>query len=141
MPVTFAQATNGKNALDYLVKQDRENKFIFASSTRIKIASNIRFAKEALSDYIESHNTLVQKYGSPVLDEKGNDTGEMKVDPKGPNFEIYTKEEKTLLDGHTDITFKKLTEEELFGSGEPKTQNQIDVEAVEILIDVGILNT
>lgn len=55
-------------------------------------ARNTRiFATEA-KEFIDRREALIQKYGTPCLDENGNDTGMVELCIDNPNFEKFTED-------------------------------------------------
>lgn len=58
-------------------------------------ARNYRRLSDACLDYYKIKMNLLNKYGSPIKDENGNDTKMLSIDSKNPNFEQVKTELET----------------------------------------------
>ena len=73
----------------------------------------------------EINDRLVRKYGKPVKDEKGKDTGRVQVPPE--KMEVYRKEYEMELGGEVDLGVDLIPYEclEAMGNISPMTLNAI----------------
>lgn len=138
------QACTAHEAIQALIKDDRENKLVFPSSVRIKLAAQLRKTKPVYQEFSEEKIRLFKLYGEPVLDKDGKDTGSMKLKPE--NTERVDEELKAALAVDTGIVLTPITTEDLAGVSEAHLkvypdakQNQVDIELVAVLMDSGLL--
>lgn len=138
--LTVKQVLSAYAALLGLIEADRQNKYVLSSATRIKLAGNVRRAKAIVEDAQEARDDLIKKLGKP------NKDGVQSIEPNTPEKAIFDEETKKALDSETDLEgFSTVTEEDLFGKtvkdkdGNEKPQNQIDIDALSVLLDVGVL--
>lgn len=117
-------------AIVALIKDDRENKFVFPSAVRIKLAGNLRKTKPAYEDFTQVKIDLFKKYGDVVKDAEGKDTD--KIQLRASDADKANKELAEALEVDTHQTLNPITVKDL-------GENQIDVELIAVLQDVGLL--
>jgi len=117
-------------AIVALIKDDRENKFVFPSAVRIKLAGNLRKTKPAYEDFTQVKVDLFKKYGDVVKDKDGNPTD--KIQLRAADAEAANKELADALEVDTHQTLNPITVKDL-------GENQIDVELITVLQDTGLL--
>ncbi len=113
MTVTLQDIVNAVEPLNDIV--DRE------------IPVRLAYKLMTLSDEVNEHQKryeklrreLVQKYGEPVYDEEGNDTGQIQV--KQDQNEAFIQEHRDLLANEVEISTPSITLSELEGAGNIKT--------------------
>lgn len=52
-------------------------------------ARNTRILESEMTEYLQIKRDLIQKYGEPVIDEDGNETGDIWLDVKSPKFKDF----------------------------------------------------
>jgi len=126
-------------ALSALIQCDRANKYVLGSDVRIRLAGSLRKTKPVYEDYNAEKVRLFQKFGKP------NKDGELEVGPSNPHYAEFHTELAKMNQEDTEIEgFSSVTKEELFGKivktkdGETP-ENQIDVDILTTLLEVGIL--
>lgn len=124
-----------KAALEALIRGDKEDKLVLASSVRIKLAGNIRKTRPVNEDYNETRTGNIQKLGEEVKDKPGT----FRVKPE--NLKAFLDQDKDALATKTDVIFQTITEAELFGDleADAKDQNQVDIDVIDVLKECGIL--
>lgn len=75
-----------------------------------KIARNLRMINEELKDYYEQKQKLFEKYGT----EKD---GQMVIERDTEEFKKFMEEFSPVMDQEVNFDFRKITEDELIGSG------------------------
>jgi hypothetical protein len=142
--LTVKQACTAREAIQALIKDDREDKYVLSSAVRIKLAGNLRKVKPVYDDYTEQRQAVFTKYGEKVLDNDGKETDQIKLKPE--NVEVANKELEAALNVETDVELKPVTVEDLSGvtaadkKAHPEIkENQVDVELLGVLLDVGLL--
>lgn len=76
-------------------------------------ARNTRVLNDALTEYFQFKNQLIEKYGEADKDEKGRDSISIKFD--SPNFEQFNKEFTEFGTIEQDVSIMKLKYEEVIG--------------------------
>jgi len=139
MSFSTKQVVDTNIALLGLIQADRENKIILSSAVRIRLAGILRKTKPIFEDYKEENTALFKKFGSL------NKNGELEVAQNSPGRPLFDEAIKAMNAEPTEIeSFPEVTHEELFGKvqktkdGE-KPENQIDLDVLSILMEVGIL--
>jgi hypothetical protein len=143
--LTVEQAIKAQGLIEKLIQSDKENKFVFSSSTRIRLSQNLRKTRPEVAGYNEDHRDLVVKLGKKVL-EDGKDTGRIEIAPNSPEIKEYVERKNQMLGCETEITLRSITVEELFGYSDEYVkahpeikQNQIDLDLLADLQDVGLV--
>ena len=121
MTVTLRDIVNAVEPLNDIV--DRE------------IPVRLAYKLMMLSDEINEHQQryeklrreLVQKYGDPVYDEEGNDTGQIQV--KQENNDAFIREHQDLLENEVEISTPQVTLSELEGAGDIKARHLMRLRA------------
>ena len=124
MANTTEQVLRAHAALQNLVKADSDNKYVFKTSVRFKLAQNLRKTTPIQEDVEKERNNLILKFGSQ--DEKGNTI----VKPE--NLQAFSDGIKSLLAVPVDVTFNVIKAEEL-------GENQVSLDLLAALIEFGIL--
>lgn len=89
-----------------------------------KIARNLRMINDELREYYQYKAELFKKYG----EEKD---GQLIINKDDPNFPLFMKELKPLMETEVNFDFRKITEEELIDSGLTSGQMSLIWEMVE----------
>lgn len=84
MRITNEQAGNMINALVPLLGRTDSLGYAAAYNTRT-------LTNEAI-EYIQLHQQKLEEYGTPVLDDHGNQTGQYELEVASPNFERFRDE-------------------------------------------------
>ena len=147
MGLSVKQVLEAQGVINALLVADRDNKYVLASATRIKLAGNLRKTRPVVEDYQNEHKELVKRLGEPIKDEKtGKDTGAIKVKPE--NQEEFTKENEGMLNAVTEVWLNPVEAWQLSGVSKaefenPETDaskhNQIPVDVYASLISVGLV--
>lgn len=124
MANTTEQVLRAHAALQNLVKADSDNKYVFKTAVRFKLAQNLRKTTPIQEDVDKERNNLILKFGSQ--DEKGNTI----VKPE--NLQAFSDGIKSLLAVPVDVTFNVIKAEEL-------GENQVSLDLLAALIEFGIL--
>lgn len=112
-----------------LIKDDRENKFVFPSAVRIKLAGNLRKTRPVYDDYKAQQIEVYKKHGEVVLKD-GKPTDAMQLRPE--NMEVAQKELADVLLVDTFQTLNPITVKDL-------GENQIDIDLITVLQATGLL--
>ncbi len=151
--LTVKAAAEAHAALQLLLESDKENKFIFASATRCKLALNLRKTKPVADQFTEEQNRLVKQYGEPVLkpNPEGGDpivTDNMQIKADSPNWPKFRDEFETMLASDSEVVLSPMKAYELAGipedkfndpNAEPSKQNQIPTAVYSVLYATGVL--
>jgi hypothetical protein len=124
MPLTTKEVVKAQHAINSLIEQDKENKFIFPSAIRIKQAGNLRRTRPVVEDYLKEHETLVRRLG------KASESGNITVTPE--NVEEFNRENNAMLAEPTDVVLTPMTEKDL-------GENQLSIDLIATLQEVGLL--
>lgn len=76
-------------------------------------ARNTRILKDALTEYFQFKNQLIEKYGEPDTDESGRESISIKFD--SPNFEQFNKEFSDFGNIEQDVQIMTIKYEEVIG--------------------------
>jgi len=124
-------------AIGELIQLDRQDKLVLHSSVRIRLAGALRKTRPVVEDFQEQNNAIVTKYGTPVGEKK---PGEFEVKQDSDKFPAFKKERDELLATDIELSFTPLEQADLFGKSEDADkQNQISLDTLGALIDVGLL--
>lgn len=78
-------------------------------------ARNTRYLRNCATEYEQIHNDLIVKYGSPELDDDGNETGRSFIDMKDPSFKQFKMELTTFSNIEHEVTIFKIPYSEVIG--------------------------
>ena len=151
--LTVKQAAEAYAAIEALLESDKENKFIFASAVRCKLALNLRKTKPVAEEFMKENNRLVEVYGEKEFapNPAGGEaipTGRNQIRADSPNWEKFRVEYKEMAESDSEITLSPVKPYELAGvteiefndpKADPKKQNQIATQVFSILYDTGLL--
>jgi hypothetical protein len=142
MKLTIKKIAEVFVALSDLIVQDKNNRLIFPSAVRIKLAANMREFKPHFEAYRESRDELVKTYGVTQAN------GSIFVPQTSENWPTFKKERDDSDNVELDVTVTPVTNKELFqptkkkdadGKTETEVEHQIDVDVIMHLQDAGIL--
>ncbi len=139
--------------LEQLISKDKENKYVLASSTRIKLALNRRKVTPIREEFEAENAALIKEYGTPYIDPKsGNVVPEsFEVREDNPKISEFRVKQKALLAIDTDVVLSPVSVEELVGPFitneiDPKTkgrklaENQIPIDLLDLCIETGLVS-
>lgn len=124
MSITTEKALKAHLALQNLLKADTDNKFVFKTATRFKLAQNLRKVTPIQEDVEKERNGLIVKLGS--IDEKGNTI------VKQENVPAFQQGIQELLAVKVEVEFIPVKVDDL-------GENQIPVDILASLIEFGIV--
>jgi hypothetical protein len=124
MSITTEKALKAHLALQNLLKADTDNKFVFKTATRFKLAQNLRKLTPIQEDVEKERNGLIIRLGS--IDEKGNTI------VKQENVGAFQQGIQELLAVKVDVEFTPVKVDDL-------GENQIPVDILAALIEFGIV--
>jgi len=124
MSITTEKALKAHLALQNLLKADTDNKFVFKTATRFKLAQNLRKLTPIQEDVEKERNGLIIRLGS--VDEKGNTI------VKQENVGAFQQGIQELLAVKVDVEFTPVKVDDL-------GENQIPVDILAALIEFGIV--
>ena len=84
------------------------------SLSKFKLLGVIRSFSGIYNDYEQTRQDLVKKYGEPVLDGEGKETGNIEVKRDSENMNKFVEEMNILRNQNIDVEFNAITVEELF---------------------------
>ena len=87
------------------------------SLSKFKLLGIIRSFSGIYTDYEQTRQDLVKKYGEPVLDDKGNETGNIEIKKDSENMDKFIEEMNVLRNQNIDVEFTSMTVDELFSLG------------------------
>ena len=87
------------------------------SLSKFKLLGIIRSFSGIYTDYEQTRQDLVKKYGEPVLDKEGNKTGNIEIKKDSENMDKFVKEMNVLRNQNIDVEFTSMTVDELFSLG------------------------
>ena len=131
--LTVRKALEANIALNQLIVNDKENKFVFPSVVRIRLALNLRKLRPVVEEFQKENTELIKKYGTQVKDKEGNDIeGQFQVGVKSENRTKFDDEQKALVDSDSEVSLSPITDKDL-------SENQLSVDLIAALYDVGLL--
>ncbi len=131
MKLSKAIQTNG--ALVDLATKDKENKLVFPSAIRYRLADGLSSLKPALENYQAQNNALVEKYGTVIPDQPHL----KQVVQDSENWASFRKEFEDLLAEEVDVKIKTISQVEL---EKAETKDfRVDVPTIVSLRELGIL--
>nr|DAE60129.1 MAG TPA: Protein of unknown function (DUF1617) [Caudoviricetes sp.] len=87
------------------------------SLSKFKLLGIIRSFSGIYTDYDQTRQDLVKKYGEPVLDKEGNKTGNIEIKKDSENMDKFVEEMNVLRNQNIDVEFTSMTVDELFSLG------------------------
>lgn len=87
------------------------------SLSKFKLLGIIRSFSGIYTDYDQTRQDLVKKYGEPVLDKEGNKTGNIEIKKDSENMDKFVEEMNILRNQNIDVEFTSMTVDELFSLG------------------------
>nr|DAU01311.1 MAG TPA: Protein of unknown function (DUF1617) [Caudoviricetes sp.] len=87
------------------------------SLSKFKLLGIIRSFSGIYTDYDQTRQDLVKKYGEPVLDNEGNKTGNIEIKKDSENMDKFVEEMNVLRNQNIDVEFTSMTVDELFNLG------------------------
>jgi hypothetical protein len=87
------------------------------SLSKFKLLGIIRSFSGIYTDYEQTRQDLVKKYGEPVLDDEGNKTGNIEIKKDSENMDKFVEEMNVLRNQNIDVEFTSITVDELFSLG------------------------
>lgn len=87
------------------------------SLSKFKLLGIIRSFSGIYTDYEQTRQDLVKKYGEPVLDDEGNKTGNIEIKKDSENMDKFVEEMNVLRNQNIDVEFTSMTVDELFSLG------------------------
>lgn len=87
------------------------------SLSKFKLLGIIRSFSGIYTDYDQTRQDLIKKYGEPVLDKEGNETGNIEVKKDSENMDKFVEEMNVLRNQNIDVEFTSMTVDELFSLG------------------------
>lgn len=87
------------------------------SLSKFKLLNIIRSFSGIYTDYDQTRQDLVKKYGEPVLDNEGNKTGNIEIKKDSENMDKFVEEMNVLRNQNIDVEFTSMTVDELFNLG------------------------
>ena len=87
------------------------------SLSKFKLLGIIRSFSGIYTDYEQTRQDLVKKYGEPVLDKEGNKTGNIEIKKDSKNMDKFVEEMNVLRNQKIDVEFTSMTVDELFSLG------------------------
>ena len=87
------------------------------SLSKFKLLGIIRSFSGIYTDYEQTRQDLVKKYGEPVLDKEGNKTGNIEIKKDSENMDKFVEEMNVLRKQNIDVEFTSMTVDELFSLG------------------------
>ena len=100
-----------KNAIIY------NNDSNITSLSKFKLLGIIRSFSGIYTDYDQTRQDLIRKYGEPVLDDEGNKTGNIEIKKDSENMDKFVEEMNILRNQNIDVEFTSMTVDELFSLG------------------------
>lgn len=113
-------------ALKDLIETDKEHKYVFKSSTRLKLLENLRKTSPVFNDFSTEKDALIKRLGEPVKDKP--DT----VQVKPENQPAFSKEVEEMYEAESDVVLNPLLHQEL-------GENQIPIDLLLNLEKFGLL--
>lgn len=87
------------------------------SLSKFKLLGIIRSFSGIYTDYDQTRQDLIRKYGEPVLDDEGNKTGNIEIKKDSENMDKFIEEMNILRNQNIDVEFTSMTVDELFSLG------------------------
>lgn len=138
--LTVRQVLETRGVLGDLVIKDKENKYVFSGATRVKLALILRKLNPVQEEFQKENTDLIKELGKPMVNEKGEvQPDNFEVAKDSPEYVTFLARQKELLDAETDIVLTPIPQESIVGNeGDPRS-NQIPIDLIGLLFDVGLL--
>lgn len=108
------EATNIYEITKGIIENNDSN---ITSLSKFKLLGIIRSFSGIYTDYDQTRQDLVKKYGEPVLDDEGNETGNIEIKKDSENMDKFVEEMNILRNQNIDVEFTSMTVDELFSLG------------------------
>lgn len=108
------EATNIYEITKGIIENNDSN---ITSLSKFKLLGIIRSFSGIYTDYDQTRQDLIRKYGEPVLDEEGNKTGNIEIKKDSENMDKFVEEMNILRNQNIDVEFTSMTVDELFSLG------------------------
>ena len=108
------EATNIYEITKAIIDNNDSN---ITSLSKFKLLGIIRSFSGIYTDYDQTRQDLVKKYGEPVLDDEGNKTGNIEIKKDSENMDKFVEEMNVLRNQNIDVEFTSMTVDELFSLG------------------------
>nr|DAX07452.1 MAG TPA: Protein of unknown function (DUF1617) [Bacteriophage sp.] len=108
------EATNIYEITKGIIENNDSN---ITSLSKFKLLGIIRSFSGIYTDYDQTRQDLVKKYGEPVLDDEGNKTGNIEIKKDSENMDKFVEEMNVLRNQNIDVEFTSMTVDELFSLG------------------------
>lgn len=108
------EATNIYEITKGIIENNDSN---ITSLSKFKLLGIIRSFSGIYTDYDQTRQDLIRKYGEPVLDDEGNETGNIEIKKDSENIDKFVEEMNILRNQNIDVEFTSMTVDELFSLG------------------------
>lgn len=108
------EATNIYEITKGIIENNDSN---ITSLSKFKLLGIIRSFSGIYTDYDQTRQDLIRKYGEPVLDDEGNKTGNIEIKKDSENMDKFVEEMNILRNQNIDMEFTSMTVDELFSLG------------------------
>lgn len=108
------EATNIYEITKGIIENNDSN---ITSLSKFKLLGIIRSFSGIYTDYDQTRQDLIRKYGEPVLDDEGNKTGNIEIKKDSENIDKFVEEMNILRNQNIDVEFTSMTVDELFSLG------------------------
>lgn len=108
------EATNIYEITKGIIENNDSN---ITSLSKFKLLGIIRSFSGIYTDYDQTRQDLIRKYGEPVLDDEGNKTGNIEIKKDSENMDKFVEEMNILRNQNIDVEFTSMTVGELFSLG------------------------
>lgn len=108
------EATNIYEITKGIIENNDSN---ITSLSKFKLLGIIRSFSGIYTDYDQTRQDLIRKYGDPVLDDEGNKTGNIEIKKDSENMDKFVEEMNILRNQNIDVEFTSMTVDELFSLG------------------------
>lgn len=108
------EATNIYEITKGIIENNDSN---ITSLSKFKLLGIIRSFSGIYTDYDQTRQDLIRKYGEPVLDNEGNKTGNIEIKKDSENMDKFVEEMNVLRNQNIDVEFTSMTVDELFNLG------------------------
>ncbi len=108
------EATNIYEITKGIIENNDSN---ITSLSKFKLLVLIRSFSGIYTDYDQTRQDLIRKYGEPVLDDEGKKTGNIEIKKDSENMDKFIEEMNILRNQNIDVEFTSMTVDELFSLG------------------------
>lgn len=85
--------------------------------SKFKLLGIIRGFAGVYTDYEQTRQDLIKTYGDKVIDEEGNETGNIEIKKDADNWDKFVSEINTIRNQDVDVEFTPISVDELFNMG------------------------